>query len=302
MTRFRRWPPKCSPPRERQGPRQRKGATRSSTSGARSVKPVTSSSTSSAASTHPVTSEHERSNRDFWDADADNYQVVHGDQLARGQVWGVWGIPEADVGALGKVAGLDVLEYGCGAAAWAIALEAEGARVVALDQSRGQLRHAARNAVTACASVSLLCAAGESVPLRDESFDLVFCDHGAMSFCDPARSVPEIARVLRSGGRLVFNKATLLYYLCWNSTKRKQSRRLQSPYFDQRVFDFDEGTTDFQLPYGDWIRLFAAHGLVVVDLVELRPPVDASTTYTEFVPYEWARNWPAEEIWSVRKR
>ena len=174
--------------------------------------------------------------------------------------------------------------------------------MVALDQSRGQLRHAAHNAVAAGANVSLLCGAGESVPLRDGSFDLVFCDHGAMSFCDPERSVPEIARVLRSGGHLVFNKATILSYLCWNEPKRKQTKRLQAPYFDQRVFEFDEGTTDFQLPYGDWIRLFGAHGMVVDDLVELRAPLNASTTYTDFVPYEWARNWPAEEIWSVRKR
>lgn len=248
-----------------------------------------------------MASEHEQRNRDFWDADADDYQAAHAEQLARGQVWGVWGIPEAEIHALGVVAGLDVLEYGCGAGAWAIALEREGARVVALDQSRGQLRHAARNAATADAGVHLVCGAGESVPLRDASFDLVFCDHGAMSFCDPERSVPEIVRLLRTGGRLVFNKATLLSYLCWNAAKRKQTRRLQAPYFEQRVFAFEDGTTDFHLPYGDWIRLFRAHGLVVDELLELRPPEGASTTYTDFVPYEWARDWPAEEIWSVRK-
>ncbi len=262
---------------------------------------VRSSSTSSDAATQLVTSVHERRNRDFWDADADEYQAAHGAQLARGKVWGAWGIPETELGMLGNVAGLDVLEYGCGAGDWAIALEREGARVVALDQSRAQLRHATHNGVAAGTGVRLVCAAGESVPLRDASFDLVFCDHGAMSFCDPERSVPEIARLLRAGGRLVFNKATLIYYLCWNAAKRKQTRRLQTPYFDQRVFDFEEGTVDFQLPYGDWIRLFGTHGLVVDDLVELRPPVDTSTTYTDFVPYEWARNWPAEEIWSVRK-
>jgi SAM-dependent methyltransferase len=248
-----------------------------------------------------VTSQHERRNRDFWDADADDYQAAHGDQLARGQVWGVWSIPEKALGVLGDVAGLDVLEYGCGAAGWAIALEPEGARVVALDQSRAQLRHAVRNASTADAHIQLICATGESVPLRDGSFDLVFCDHGAMSFCDPDHSVPEIARLLRAGGRLVFNKATLLSYLCWNADKHKQTARLHAPYFGRRIFDFDEGTIDFHLTYGDWVRLFRAHGFVVEDLVELRPPPDASTTYTDFVPFGWARDWPAEEIWSVRK-
>ena len=31
-----------------------------------------------------------------------------------GVTWGLWGIPEAQVGALGDVAGLDVVELGCG--------------------------------------------------------------------------------------------------------------------------------------------------------------------------------------------
>jgi hypothetical protein len=56
------------------------------------------------------------------------------------------------------------------------------------------------------------------------------------------------------------------------------------------------------LPYGEWIRLFRANGLVVEDLVELRPPEGATTTYTEFTSYEWARRWPAEQIWKVRKK
>ncbi len=38
----------------------------------------------------------------------------------------------------------------------------------------------------------------------------------------------------------------------------------------------------------------------IVDLVELRPPEDADSTY-DFVPLEWARRWPAENIWKARK-
>jgi SAM-dependent methyltransferase len=145
-----------------------------------------------------------------------------------------------------------------------------------------------------------VCASGEAVPVRDGSFDLVFCDHGAMSFCDPRRSVPEVARLLRTGGRLVFNKATILHALCYDAAKERQTRRLQSGYFDSRVFDSAEGTVDFQVPYGEWIRLFRSHGMAIEDLVELRPDPDATTTYADFVPHEWARRWPAEEIWVAR--
>jgi len=56
------------------------------------------------------------------------------------------------------------------------------------------------------------------------------------------------------------------------------------------------------LPYGDWIRLFRANGLEVEDLIEPRPPANARTTYRWFAPLEWARRFPSESIWRLRKR
>jgi SAM-dependent methyltransferase len=138
--------------------------------------------------------------------------------------------------------------------------------------------------------------------LRDESLDLVFCDHGALSFCEPDRSLSEAARVLRPSGRLVFCHSTPLLYLTYDAGKERQSRTLQVDYFDMRTFVYGEGTADFQLPYGEWIRLFRRHGFVVDDLVELRAPKGGTTTYTDFVPYQWARRWPAEQIWKLHKQ
>jgi 2-polyprenyl-3-methyl-5-hydroxy-6-metoxy-1,4-benzoquinol methylase len=87
----------------------------------------------------------ERQNRRFWDRDADAYQDVHGQQLHdTARAWGVWRVPEAELRVLGDVEGRDVLELGCGAAQWSIALAADGARAVAVDQSRAQLAHAQR--------------------------------------------------------------------------------------------------------------------------------------------------------------
>jgi len=79
-------------------------------------------------------------------------------------------------------------------------------------------------------------------------------------------------------------------------------RRLRRSYFGIRRFDdgAGEGTVDFQLPYGEWIRCFRAHGLVVDDLVELRAPAHATTTFDDF-DARWARRWPAEQIWVTRK-
>jgi SAM-dependent methyltransferase len=215
-------------------------------------------------------------------------------------MWGVWSIPETDLGVLGDTRDLDVLELGCGAAQWSTALARGGARVVGLDQSRRQLQHALARAADDEARVPLVCASGEALPLADARFDLVFCDHGALSFCDPTVIVPETARVLRTGGRLVFNHATLLHSLCYDDEDDVQDDRLHRPYHGARRYDWGDGTIDFHLPYGDWVRCFRESGFVVEDLVELVPPDGATTTY-DFVSVEWARRWPAEEIWVVRK-
>ena len=122
-----------------------------------------------------------------------------------------------------------------------------------------------------------------------------------MSFCDPDRSVPEVARLLRPGGLLVFNTATLLHHMCWDDDNERQSRTLHLSYFRSRVDFRGEGTVDFHLSYGEWIRIFRAHGFQVEDLVELRRPKGARTTYKDYVSLGWARRWPFEEIWRVRK-
>jgi hypothetical protein len=71
--------------------------------------------------------------------------------------------------------------------------------------------------------------------------------------------------------------------------------------FGARAFDWGDGTIDFQMLHSEWIARFRAHGFVVEDLLELRPPTDARTGYEGFADLDWARRWPAEEIWKVRK-
>jgi SAM-dependent methyltransferase len=245
---------------------------------------------------------HEQQNRAFWDADADDYQAVHGGALtATPRAWGMWRIPDDDLGVLGDVRGLDVLEYGCGAGQWSIALTQCGARAVGLDISGRQLGHARAAARTAGMAVPFVCAAGEQAPFAGASFDVVFADHGAFSFCAPERAVPEVARLLRPGGRLAFSQCTPWLYLTYDDARARPGRRLRHPYFGMRRFDPPGGTVDFQLPYGEWIRLFRSHGLVVDDLVELRPPKGATTTFTDLGDRRFARRWPTEQIWKAHK-
>jgi SAM-dependent methyltransferase len=241
------------------------------------------------------------SNRRWWNANSDDYQAAHGPRLeATALAWGVWRIAEAELGVLGPVAGRDVLELGCGAAQWTHALRRSGARAVGIDLSEVQLSHARRHASDCAAPVPLVHGSAELLPFRAASFDVVFCDHGATSFAPPAATVAEAARVLRPGGRFAFCMSTPLRDVCWDTRADHLGRALQASYFDLAKIE-DEGSQLYQLPYGAWIRLFRRHGFEIEDLIELRPPPGAGTTYEGYAPLDWARAWPAEHIWKLRK-
>ncbi len=246
--------------------------------------------------------EHAAINRESWNADSDAYQTDHGPQMARlgGLAWGVWRIPEATLGILGEVEGRDVLELGCGGAQGSIALAKAGARPVGLDLSERQLTHARRLMAEAGVVFPLVHASAEAVPLPDESFDMVFSDYGAMTFADPYATVPEVARLLRPGGRLAFSGATPIIEMCYPDDSDHPGDRLLRDYFSMWSLRYED-YVEFMLPYGGWIRLFCAHGLVVEDLVELRPGPEATSSYRDDSDREWYRRWPGEQIWKVRK-
>ncbi len=246
--------------------------------------------------------DHERRNRTMWNDYSDEYQSRHGRQLADsgGLAWGTAQIAEAELNVLGDVTGLDVLEYGCGAAQWSIALARLGARPVGLDLSERQLEHARRLMAEAGVDFPLIHASAESVPLPDASFDIVFCDHGAMSFADPYRTVPEVARLLRRGGLFAFNQHSAIETICWPLGADRVGERLALDYFGMHRFD-DGEEVFFQLPYGEWIRLFRANGFTIEDLIEPRPAPDAASSYRDAEQLAWSRRWPSESIWRLRR-
>ena len=250
----------------------------------------------------PVQPAYIRRNRANWNREADDYQREHGSQLNRFDrpTWGVWGIAESELDILGDVAGRDVLEFGCGGGQWSIALVRRGARAVGLDLSIRQLAHARRLAGEASERVPFVNANAERAPFPDASFDVVFCDHGAMTFADPYLTVPEVARLLRPGGVFAFNIASPLIWLCWGDGDEPPGAELVRSYFGLRRETWE--TVEFQLPFGEWIRLFRSNGFEVLDLVELRPPARPRTTSPDFAPLGWARRWPGENIWKLRKR
>ena len=121
-----------------------------------------------------------------------------------------------------------------------------------------------------------------------------------MNFADPYRTVPEVARLLRSGGLFAFCHLSPILDLCWPDAADRAGDRLVRDYFGMHRIDDDDEVV-FQLPYGEWIRLFRAHGFEILELIEPRPAPDAVSTYRDDQEQAWSRRWPAECIWRLRR-
>ncbi len=242
-------------------------------------------------------------NRAAWDATSDEYQERHREFIGRAEPrWGMWQLPESELQILGDVAGRDVLEYGCGAAQWSILLSRAGARPVGLDNSGRQLEHARKLMDEAGADFPLVHASAGEAPLDDGSFDIVFCDHGAMTFADPYATVPEVARLLRPGGLFAFSHSTPLALLCFDEQADTMGTELRRDLFGMhRIAWLDDEPVEFNLPIGEWISLFRGAGFVVEDLLEVQPPDGAKSTYRSAEETAWARRWPMEQIWKLRR-
>ncbi|WP_405580269.1 class I SAM-dependent methyltransferase [Streptomyces sp. NBC_01190] len=246
--------------------------------------------------------ESSRANRHWWDRNADDYQVEHGDFLGDARfVWGPEGLDEAAAGLLGPVAGLKdqaVLEIGAGAAQCSRWLAAQGARPVALDLSRRQLQHARRISEESQGSqenqdhadhatgeehaagteapggpVRLVQADAGSLPFADASFDLACSAYGALPFvADTARVQREVRRVLRPGGRWVFS---VTHPVRWAFPDEPGPEGLTAvaSYFDRTPYveQDDRGLAvyvEHHRTLGDRVREIAAAGMRLVDLVE----------------------------------
>ncbi|HYA57993.1 MAG TPA: class I SAM-dependent methyltransferase [Thermoplasmata archaeon] len=245
-----------------------------------------------------------RRNRTSWDRDSAGYDRKFAKVLGgpSAMAWGLWRIPEAELGLLGPVRGKSVLELGCGAARWSAALARRGARMTALDLSIAQLRQAQAIQREERRGFPLVRAAAESLPFQSRAFDLIFSDWGALTFADPLRAVPECARVLRPGGHLVFAASSPFRYLTHDRRRDRQSLRLRRDYFGLHRLEFgSRSPVEYTLPYDGWFDLFVRSGLAVERLLETRPPRGARSSYLARSDDAFARRWPIECLWRLRR-
>jgi SAM-dependent methyltransferase len=234
--------------------------------------------------------ESERASRRWWDADADDYLAEHGRDIGDADfVWCPEGLREADARLLGDVAGLRVLELGCGSAPCARWLAAQGAHPVALDLSAAMLRHAAALGAATRLVVPLVQAGAERLPFTDASFDAVCSAFGAVPFvAEPERVMREVARVLRPGGRWVFAVNHPMRWM-FSDDPGPDGLTVQQSYFDRTPYvEIDAAGNPTYVEHhrtlGDRVRDIVAAGLVLDDLVEPEWPEGRETVWGQWSP------------------
>ena len=219
--------------------------------------------------------ESRRANGPDWDRYADEYQATHGAFLGDiGFVWGPEGLTEDAAGALGPVAGRDVLEVGSGAGQCSRWVCAQGGRAVGLDLSWRQLQHSRRLDERTGVTVPAVLGTATALPFADDRFDVVFSSFGALQFVSDIRlAVSETARVLRPGGRFAFSITHPTRWMFPDDPGQDGLTASQS-YWDRTPYvEVDDATgevsyVEHHRTLGDWVRLLAAARFRLVDLLE----------------------------------
>src|SRR2546427_3806306 len=152
--------------------------------------------------------------------------------------------------------------------------------------------------------LELVEANAEATGLPDKSFDLAVSEYGASIWCDPHKWIPEAARLLRSGGELIFLRNSTLSILCMPD-EGKVTERLQRPQLGMHRLEWPgESEVEFHLGHGEVIGILRKSGVEVLDMIEIFAADESvdQPFYRDYMTVEWARKWPSEEMWHARKR
>lgn len=254
-------------------------------------------------------SDHVAENRRYWDAMAEEW-VTSGEQAWEQEArWGEWRIPNTELPLLADdMTGQRAIELGCGTGYVSAWMRRRGASVYAIDNSEAQLATARRlSGVHGLDDIEWVHGNAETVAQSDGSFDFAISEYGAAIWCEPASWITEVHRLLRPGGELVFLGNHPLAIVCSPvDGSLPVTECLERPYFDLGRLDWrdaveEPGGIEFNLPISSWIRLFHEIGFDVIDYVEIKAP-ESATGRNGTVTADWAKRFPSEQVWRIRRR
>jgi SAM-dependent methyltransferase len=246
-------------------------------------------------------------NRDIWNADAANWVAFAKERWNLiSPIWGNWGNPDDGLNLLPPdMTDMDAIELGCGTGYVSGWMRRRGARVTAIDISAEQLATARRIASEHDADITFIEGNAESTGLPDAAFDFAISEYGASIWCPPDTWLREAWRLLRPGGRLVFLGNHPLSLICSPLDGAPCDRTLHRPYRGMWGADWTDVAYEpsglcFNLTIASWMDLFGEIGFEVTKYQEIFAP-DGASGIRAAIPASWARDYPVEQVWHLRK-
>lgn len=189
---------------------------------------------------------------------------------------------------LGDVTGKTVLEFGCGDGLNTVVLAKRGAKVIAFDLSAELVELATKRVeANGCRGVELLLASAHSLPLKDESVDVVF-GIAILHHLDLELASQNVRRVLKKGGRAIFKEpmrnSRLLAKVRQFFPRRADVSPFERPLTDQEI-------TRFGTPYISRARTFQLPASSIADLLPLWR--GRATTFSAHVDRQILRWFPS---------
>jgi 2-polyprenyl-6-hydroxyphenyl methylase/3-demethylubiquinone-9 3-methyltransferase len=163
------------------------------------------------------------------------------------------------------VAGLRVLDVGCGGGFLAEEFAAFGCQVTGIDPSPVSVGTARAHAAERGLRIDYLAGTGEALPFRDGSFGVACCCDVLEHVSDVDRVISEVARALEPGGLFLFDTINRTLKSRLLAVKAVQEWRL-TRVTDVALHDWDMFVTPAELT-----AVLRRHGLLPGDITGLAP-------------------------------
>jgi 2-polyprenyl-3-methyl-5-hydroxy-6-metoxy-1,4-benzoquinol methylase len=182
--------------------------------------------------------------------------------------------------AIGQPEGLAVLDAGCGEGYLSRILARNGATVTGVDSSAKLIEAARTQSSTDALTVSFDVARVDELPYKNNTFDLVVCNHLINDLYDPGKPISEFARVLRRDGRLIILMLHPCFYNKHAERDQATNGLIASSYFETRsveqVFEVDGLTspaanTAWFRPLEFYTEELRKSGFAITSLIEPHP-------------------------------